>query len=189
MTFSGPIRTFVLVGVLALAGLAVAVFNLNRMHSSSSSATSTATVTAQTATTHAASTTSAPTSTTASKPPAVAQAAKPKPVKPHVQLLPGLPPQVARALRSHETVVVTLYAGGGPDPTALTEARAGARDAHTHFLALNVLRARNASQIAAFAGGLTEPSTLVVRRPGKIVTQLDGVQDRQVVAQAAADAR
>lgn len=184
MTISGPIRIFALVGVLAVAGLGVALLNLGRAHSSDSAATTAATTHA--ATTHAAAThatTTAPAATTPAAP------VKPKPVKPKVQLVPGLPSQVAKALQAHRTVVVTLFAGGGSDPKALAEARAGARDAHTHFLAVNVLRARNASTIASFAGGLVEPSTLVVKRPGKVVTRLDGVQDRQVVAQAAHDAR
>jgi hypothetical protein len=178
VTIGNPVRTLALVGVLAVLGLGIAVFNLSRHGSSSSSSSATP----ATATTHAAAT--APTETVAAKP-----VAKPKPAKPSVHLLPGLPSQVAKALRAHKTAVVTLYAGGGSDPKALAEARAGARDAHAHFLAVNVLKARNAAAIAAFAGGLTEPSTLVVARPGKIVTRLDGVQDRQVVAQAAADAR
>jgi hypothetical protein len=182
MTISNPLRVLALVGVLAVLGLGIALLNISRSHSSSAPA-------ATTAVTHAAVTTTAATAAAkpaAATPPAAAPA---KPVKPAVQLLPGLPAPVANALRKHRTVVVALYAHGAGDSAALTEVRAGAADAHTNFVGLDVLKARQAAAIAGFADGLAAPATLVVSRPGTIVKRLDGYQDRQVVAQAAADAR
>jgi hypothetical protein len=180
MTISNPIRVLALVGVLAVLGLGVALFNISRSHSSAGPA-------ATAVTTHTAVTTTA--AAPAAKPaaaPAVAVAAKP--AKPAVQLLPGLPSPVANALRRHKTVVVALYAHGGSDSAALTEIRAGAAEAHTSFVGLDVLKARQSAAVAGFAGGLASPATLVVSRPGTIVKRLDGYQDREVVAQAAADA-
>ena len=57
------------------------------------------------------------------------------------------------------------------------------------FIALDVLRGRDAGSIAGLTGSLADPSIVIVRRPGTVVRRLDGHQDRQVVAQAAHDAR
>jgi hypothetical protein len=172
VTISNPVRALALVGVLAVLGLGIALFNVSR-HSSSPAAPVAVT------------TPPAATTTTA----AVAPKPAAKPAKPKVELLPGLPAQVAKALRASKTAVVTLYTGGGSDAAAVAEARAGAHAAHTYFVRVNVLHARNAADLAAFAGSPAAPLTLVVRRPGKIVGSLAGVQDRQVVEQAARDAR
>ena len=118
--------------------------------------------------------------------PATPQAA---PAKPKVVLLPGLPPKVAQALRSSKVAVVTLYVGqAAPDRAVVAEARKGARAAGARFVALNVGSDRAAASVASFAGPLSPPSILVVRRPGKILTQLSGQVDSKVVTQAAHNA-
>lgn len=195
MTVSVPIRIFALVGLLAAAGLAVWMLDLNRAHSSSSPSPATTAAATHASATHAA---AAPATTTAAAAPThpaahAATPTKPAPVakraKPRVQLLAGLPAPVAKALRKRPVVVVALYARGGSDSSALSEARAGAAAAHAPFLAIDVLRSKANAPLAQLAGGLAEPATLVVRRPGKVVQRLDGHQDRQVVAQAVSDAR
>lgn len=197
MTVGMPVRIFALIGVLAAAGLAVAMLNLNRLHSSSSAPTSAVARPSTTAapSTSAAHGTRAPAkpATHAAKAKPTAHAAETKPAAkakpaPHVALEPGLPAKVAHALRAHRLVVVTLYAPGGSDAATLSEARAGAAAAHAPFVAIDVLRS-NAAAVAALAGTVDDPATLVVRRPGKVVQRFGGRQDRKVVAQAVANAR
>lgn len=122
----------------------------------------------------------------ATSPPSVVRV-KPKPVRP--VLLPGLPAPIAYALNRHPVAVIALYEHGADDGASLAEARAGASLAHTTFVALDVLRRRNAGTVASFTGNLAVPAVIVVRRPGVIVKHLAGYQDRQVVAQAAHDGR
>jgi hypothetical protein len=177
MTISRPIQIFALVGLLAVVGLG-ATLALGRARTTSTPAQT------QTATTQAASTTA---SDAASNNPTVTVSSAP--ATPHVKLLPGVPAAIAHALQTHRTVVVTLYEGGDSDRLALAEARAGASAAHTDFVGVNVLTARDTAAIASFAGTLAEPATLVVSRPGRVVRLFTGVQDRLVIAQAAHDAR
>lgn len=115
------------------------------------------------------------------------QHAKPKHAAPH--LLAGLPAPIARTLAHHRVVVVALYERRTGDAVAVAEARAGAAQARMPFIALDVLRGRDAGSIAGLTGSLADPSIVIVRRPGTVVRRLDGHQDRQVVAQAAHDAR
>ena len=124
--------------------------------------------------------------------PAKAAAASPAPeapAAPKVVLLPGLPPGVAHALRTSRVVVVSLYFGQiAADHASVTEARLGALAAGAGFVAVNVGNDSKAASIASFAGLLSSPSMLVVRRPGKIVTQIEGHVDSAVVSQAAHNA-
>lgn len=106
-----------------------------------------------------------------------------------VKLLPGLPAPVARELRFEKVVVVSIYAAKAPnDRTALAQARAGARDVDAGFVPLNILDERRARAFADFAGVSDTPAMLVVRRPGKVVTRIEGFADRAIVAQAAQNA-
>jgi hypothetical protein len=101
-----------------------------------------------------------------------------------------LPASLRRALASHGVVVAVLYAPGVPgDAGAVAAAREGARDAHVGFTTLNVRDEAVAKAIALKLPGSSDPSVLLVTRPGKIVTLLAGYTDRAVVAQAARDAR
>ncbi len=122
------------------------------------------------------------------------QASAPKrftttPAKPKVVLLPGLPDSVARSLRRSPVTVVSLYMGQAPgDHPWLTAARTGARQAGAGFVAYNVGSDKDAAAMASFAGAVSSPAMLVVRRPGKIVTQITGPVESAVVAQAAHNA-
>jgi hypothetical protein len=113
-------------------------------------------------------------------------AAKPRPV---VRLLSGLPAPIRYALMRHRIVVVSLHGNGVVDASAAAEARAGAALAHTSLVSLDIRRDRWAGPIADFNGSAADPSVLVVRRPGVVVRRFDAYQDRQVIAQAAHDAR
>jgi hypothetical protein len=103
---------------------------------------------------------------------------------------PGLAAPVARALKRHPVVVVSLYASNAPlDGLARAESSAGARDARAGFVALNVLKTKQVEALALETGIVEAPSTLVYRRPGRLVAHLGGYADRVAVAQAATDAR
>jgi len=110
--------------------------------------------------------------------------------KPQVVILPGLPPAVTHALRYSEVVVVSLYSSPAPgDYDAVAQALQGARAAGAGFAAVNVVDTKNAPEVASFVGDVSTPAMLVVRRPGTIVTRIDGVADAAVVRQAVANAR
>jgi hypothetical protein len=175
MTIETPIiRIAALLGVLVVLGAATFVL-LVVGHSHSSSATPAVPVHHPVTAKHSTATT-----------PSVVRV-KPKPARP--VLLPGLPAPIVYALNRHPVVVFALYERGTDDGAPLAEARAGASLAHTHFVALDVLRRQNAGALAGFTGTLAVPEVIVVRRPGVIVKRLAGYQDREVVAQAALDVR
>lgn len=109
--------------------------------------------------------------------------------RPTVRLRAGLPAPIRYALLRHRTVVVSLHGNGAVDTAAAAEARAGAARAHTGFISLDIRREHWAGPIADFNGTAADPSVLVVRRPGVVVRRFDAYQDRQVIAQAAHDAR
>jgi cytoskeletal protein RodZ len=104
-----------------------------------------------------------------------------------------LPAALVKQLRRHPVVVVALFDREVPaDGIALSEARAGARDVHAGFLAVNLLDAHLTGPLTASAGDgtvLPDPGVLVYRRPGVLMNRLDGFADRAAVAQAAATAR
>lgn len=121
--------------------------------------------------------------------PSTPSKAQTTPAKPKVVLLAGLPAPIASKLRYSKVVVVSLYSStGSGDRSAVAEARSGARDVHAAFTAINVLDEKQAQAMTAFGGPVDSPSVMVVRRPGKIVTQFSGAVDSKVVAQAAHNA-
>ena len=88
-------------------------------------------------------------------------------------------------------LVVSLYQGSARgDRSALAAARTGARAAGAGFLPVNVLDEASARAIQNFVGDTSTPASVVVRRPGRIVTSLEGAPsaDEQLVAQAARNA-
>ena len=104
-------------------------------------------------------------------------------------LLPGLPAQIASKLHYSKVVVVSVYLGPVPsDRSSVTEVRKGARAAGAGFVAVNVANDKNATAMSSFVGPVSSPATLVVRRPGKIVTQIQGPVEAAVVMQAAHNA-
>ena len=121
--------------------------------------------------------------------PKVRPAAPKKTAPQPVVLLPGLPPEVATALRTHELVVVSLYdPQARVDQISLAEASAGAKVAHAGFVPLNVLGQRQAGPLVRQLGVLPDPAVLVYRRPGDLVARFDGFADRDTVAQAVLNA-
>jgi hypothetical protein len=116
---------------------------------------------------------------------------KPKPVaepKPAPAVAPnGLPTTIARALRSHDVVVVSLWSGGGTiDGLAREEAAAGARAARAGFVPLNVIASVRAAEALTLEVGsvLRAPAVLLFTRPDTLAYKLDGFRDRDAVAQA-----
>jgi hypothetical protein len=111
------------------------------------------------------------------------------PAKPALVLLPGLPTQVAHALRYSKVVVVSLYTGSAQgDRAAVAAVHKGARAAGAGFVAVDVTNDRKAGVIASYAGPVSSPAMLVVKRPGQIVTTMQGTVDAAVVTQAAHNA-
>jgi thiol:disulfide interchange protein len=102
----------------------------------------------------------------------------------------GLPVPVARALQKHSVVVVALTTPHGADEQATSaEAQAGAAQMHAGFVAIDVFHQKNGTAILRKLGVVDTPEILVVRRSGAITSQFKGFVDRDVVAQAVADAR
>jgi hypothetical protein len=102
----------------------------------------------------------------------------------------GLPLSVVRALRKHSVVVVSLTTPRGEDELATrAEAQAGAAEMHAGFVAIDVFHQRTGVEMLRKLGVVDTPVTLVIRRPANIVSQFPGLVDRDVVAQAVADAR
>jgi hypothetical protein len=171
MSIDLPARVVVLVAVLLVtAAAAFALLVLGRGKAASPSATPTPTHVVR------------PTHPAAPKPDLVVPV---RPATPKLKLTPGLPAPIAYMLARHPAVVVAVFGHAKGDRDAVTEARAGAAMAHTSFLALDVTKQKYAEPMASFSGTLGEPAVFVVKRPGTIVRTLQGVQDRQVVAQAA----
>jgi hypothetical protein len=138
-------------------------------------------------------------STAASSTPSVTTHATttPTPTKPHAHTVTptqlqthGLPLSVVRALRKHSVVVVSLTTPQGADQ-AITraEAQAGAAEMHAGFVAVNVFHQRAGTAMLRKLGVVDTPVTLVIKRPANIVSQFPGLVDRDVVAQAVAEAR
>lgn len=101
----------------------------------------------------------------------------------------GLPVPIALALEKHKVVVVSLSQPGTTlDQLAAGEAKAGAAEMGAGYLELNVLRQRPGTAILRELGVLTTPAVLVVKRRGGVYAEFKGFVDRDVVAQAVADA-
>jgi hypothetical protein len=102
----------------------------------------------------------------------------------------GLPVHIALALRKHSVVVVTLtQPGAAVDQTTAAEAQAGALEMGAGFVNLDVFHQRPGTAILRKLGVLNTPAVLVVKRPGLVYSEFKGFVDRDVVAQAVADAR
>jgi hypothetical protein len=174
---AAPVQTRLLVvlGLVAAAVLAFVLFRGNLPGGDEPTA-STAPVVRTPAAKHA----------TTRPSPATPNAAKPR--KPVVVLNPGLPTNLARALRREKVVVAAVFAAGAGDLGAVAEARTGAHKVGAGFVTLNVLEERKARALQKLAGPLSAPSVLVFKRPGKIALRFDGFADSAVVAQAAHNA-
>jgi hypothetical protein len=102
----------------------------------------------------------------------------------------GLPLAVAKALRRHRLVVVSLVTPGvDVDHMARAEAAAAASSTRAGFVSLNVFKQADGAPLLKKLGLLEAPAVLVVTRPARIFAELKGFADRDTVAQAVADAR
>ena len=102
----------------------------------------------------------------------------------------GLPVTVARALRHHRLVVVSLVTPGvDVDHMARAEAAAAASSTHAGFVSLNVFKQADGAPLLKKLGLIEAPAVLIVTRPARIFAQLEGFADRVTVEQAVADAR
>lgn len=101
----------------------------------------------------------------------------------------GFPAQVDSALRRKPVVVVAVYMPrAGVDLALRTEAQVAAARTGAAFVAVRATNERVVRPLFAKVGLVSDPSVLVVRRPGVVVAQL-GVTDRQTIAQAVAQSR
>jgi hypothetical protein len=132
-----------------------------------------------------ASATNQPTSQPAAQP--NAPAARPA-ARPAIVLEPGLPANLARALRRERVVVAAVWAPSAGDTSALAQARAGAQASGAGFVALNVLFEGHARALERIVGPISDPSVLVFKRPGKVANRIEGYADSATVAQAAQNA-
>jgi hypothetical protein len=102
----------------------------------------------------------------------------------------GLPVPVAHALQKHSVVVVALLSPRGTDQLATgLEAGAGAAQSKAGFVVINSFHQKTGTAILRKFGVVDTPEVLVIRRSGVITSQFKGFVDRDVVAQAVADAR
>ena len=114
----------------------------------------------------------------------------PVPTKPHTLNTHGLPVSVARALRKHSVVVVDLYVPTSDvDLLTVGEAHAGAVEMHAGFVPVNVLHQKSGTALLRKLGVVNTPVVLVVKRPANVLSEFKGLVDRDVVAQAVAEAR
>jgi hypothetical protein len=113
--------------------------------------------------------------------PAPAPTPKPKPEK-------NTP--LEQELDAHRVVVVVFQTPGADlDATAVREARAGAAAADGGFLAVDVEKEGDVSDLAAEYEVLEAPTVLVLVRSGDVRSRFDGYVDRETVAQAVTNAR
>lgn len=102
----------------------------------------------------------------------------------------GLPTSVARALQKHAVVVVAVTTPRGQDETfERAEAQAGAAAAGVGYVSIDVFHQRAGTAILRKLGVSDTPEILVVKRPGTVKSDFKGWVDRDVVVQAATDAR
>ena len=118
----------------------------------------------------------------------------PKPAAGHakaaVKIDPSLPAALRTALLKHPVVVAVIYAAHAPgDADALKAARAGAKNAHAGFAVIDVTRERIAQLTALKLPGTSDPSVVVVRRPGTVSLLLPGFVDSDAVTAAVLNAR
>jgi hypothetical protein len=100
-----------------------------------------------------------------------------------------LPFTIARALADHRVVVAALVVPDAAlDKTELAEAKAAADKAGVGFVTINVLRERTGRALAQRLGVVETPAVIVYRRPAKAFIKLEGFADRDMVAQAVANA-
>jgi hypothetical protein len=127
----------------------------------------------------------------------VKQAPKVKPARKLPAVIDGMPGALARALRAHDVVVVSLFTpGASVDAMATDEARHGAALGGAGFVSFDVAKEKVVAPLAALLTGaptaadrvLDGPAVLVFQRPNSLFVRFNGFADRDTVAQAAANA-
>ena len=113
------------------------------------------------------------------------------PVTPAKLQTHGLPvscrPRAAEAFASSSSP--SPLRSGADETFTRNEAQAGAAKAGVGYVAIDVFHQRPGTAILRKLGVVDTPEILVVKRPGNITSQFKGFVDRDVVAQAVADAR
>ncbi len=125
--------------------------------------------------------------------PAAAPAAPTATVAAEAPLItPGLPKLLTAALRKDKVVVISTFDPQSQvDAIAYAEAEAGARAAGAGFVGVDVLDDHVVgpfTNLLAQGGLLPDPAVFVMIRPGTMAAQFAGFADRDMVAQAAANA-
>lgn len=131
-----------------------------------------------------------PAATAPKAPTARPRAAAPARPKPRKAVAPSgqLPARIRQAFADERVVVVALYdPRASIDTTAMREAEAGAQQAGSAFVPVDV-RTNSVDSLNARYGVLHDPAVLVLRPPGSLVVRIDGFADRATVAQAAVNA-
>ena len=101
----------------------------------------------------------------------------------------SLPGPVAKALQTHEVVVLSLVSpGSAVDQLAAAEASAGAKRAGVGFVKITVADRKDLTRLTAELQVRHTPSVLVFTRPDRLFVQVKGFADRDTVAQAATNA-
>ena len=196
VTLTPQLRLIAVLGVAALAVLMSALFLLMRTQLAAEDEATPAVIvhrpgpTPSAAKPHAAAGHTA--STAKSAKPSAAAAKKPV-VPPTVAMRLAtqhrLPITIARALTEHRVVVAALVVPDAAlDATELAEAEAAAEQAGVGFVTVNVLRERAGRSLAERLGVVETPAVIVYRRPAKAFIKLEGFADRDMVAQAVANA-
>ncbi len=94
-----------------------------------------------------------------------------------------------KLLAEHRVVVVVFHTPGSDlDAAAVREARAGATEAGSGYLAVDVTKEGAVADLAAEYEVLEAPTVLVIVRSGEAVSRFDDIVDRTTVAQAAENA-
>lgn len=94
-----------------------------------------------------------------------------------------------RELQAHRAVVVVFYAPGATlDALTTREARAGAFAADAGFVAVDVSKESAVAPLAKEHALRAAPGILVVTRGPEVVVRFDSFEDRETIAQAAANA-
>jgi len=195
VTLTPQLRLIAVLGVAALAVLMSALFLLMRTQLAAEDEATPAVIvhrpgpTPSAAKPHAA---AGHASTAKSAKPSAAAAKKPV-VPPTVAMRLAtqhrLPITIARALTEHRVVVAALVVPDAAlDATELAEAKAAAEQAGVGFVTVNVLRERAGRSLAERLGVVETPAVIVYRRPAKAFIKLEGFADRDMVAQAVANA-
>jgi hypothetical protein len=113
-------------------------------------------------------------------------------------VIDGMPAPLALALRAQPVVVVSLYSSHASiDGLAKEEARQGAALAGAAFVALDVSNEKVANPLTSILTTgptaadrvLDDPSVIVLQAPKTLYVRLNGLTDRELVAQAVENAR